>query len=63
MVLPAPILKKFISHLPKYLGSILPVIPKFNPNLPSPKYPIWGGAHQQPTTWTQEPADDKYYYF
>ena len=38
-------LTKSISHLPKYLGSILPNLPKFNPNLPSPKYPIGGLFH------------------
>ena len=42
MVLPAPISKRSISHLPKYFGSNLPNVPKFNLNLPSPKYPIGG---------------------
>ena len=42
MVLPAPISKMSFSHLPKYFGSNLPNLPKFNPNLPSPKYPIEG---------------------
>ena len=42
MVLPAPISKRSFSHLQKYFGSNLPNLPKFNPNLPSPKYPITG---------------------
>ena len=33
-------LSKSITDLPKYLRSILHILPKFNPNPPSPKYPI-----------------------